>query len=1204
MEKILGIDTGTNSLGWAIVEKHDDGGYKLLDKGVNIFQEGVKKEKGKESSKAAERTGHRSIRKQYFRRKVRKIRLLKVLSDNNLCPPVSSKELSLWRHRNIYPSNKLLRQWEQTDDKTDNNPYSFRYKCLTKKLDLSDITQRYILGRALYHLNQRRGFLSNRKSGVSDEDGIVKSGISDLSKEIEETGCHYLGEYFYKLYQQGKKIRKHYTARKDHYLKEFQAICRMQQLDENLVSHLENVIFFQRPLKSQKGQVGHCVFEPKKTKCPASHPLFEEFRMLSFLNNIKIQNPSDDSLRLLSEKERNKVIPLFFRCSKPTFDFEDIAKSLAGKGKYAWIKHPSGKPYLFNFSMDTSVSGCPVTARLKEIFGDNWIDSICEVYDKGYGKSRLQIINDIWHVLFDFTDKEHLEYFGKNHLQLNDKEAKSFGRIDVCSDYASLSLKAICKILPYLRMGYGYTLSAFFGNLEEVIPSEIWHLPDNRKRIIDELTDAVNNKLQCVADKRTVEQCIKDYILDHYNVSEKVVNKLYHPSMIETYSRVPKGVNKLGSPRVSSIRNPMAMRSFFRLRHVINTLLAEGKIDRNTTIHIELARDLNDSNQRQALSRYIKKNESDRKKAKDEIIKLYREATHKIIVPTDTDVLKYQLWEEQGHRCLYTGEQIGIADFLGGNPKYDIEHTIPRSVGGDSTKMNLTLCNSKFNREEKQTSLPADLPNHDEVLVRIEDWKKKYEELGKRIRKIHTNSCTTKEQKDRLLQYKNLLKLEYDYWYGKYQRFVMTDVPTGFSRRQGVDIGTISKYVRLYLKSFFDRVFVVKGIATSDFRKIWGIQDVFAKKERVNHVHHCIDAIVIACIGPGEYSKLAEYYHDEENHKWYGSSKGHISFPWPTFVEDIKKIQNEVLVSHNTINNIGKSGKHKILLRGKKVWANGDSARGSLHKDTYYGAIENDRKIKYVVRKPLDVNFKDADIENIVDDTVKGIVKKAVLQYGSLKEAITKGIWMNEEKGIAIRKVRCFTPSVTRPLDIRQHRDLSSKRYKQQYHVTSDINYAMAIYVGTNKKGKEKKAFELVSNLDACNYYKKSNDKEYVDYNLVPLSKNDYPLKYVLKRGTMVLLYENTPDELRECSKSELIKRLYKVTGLSSFIPGDHEYGRITLIHSQEARPSSEIKVKAGAYKQLEEFRNGILLLHTQFNALVSDYDFQINDIGEINWIR
>ena len=1202
-EKILGIDTGTNSLGWAIVEKHDDS-YTLVDKGVNIFQEGVKVEKGIESSKAADRTSHRSARVRYYRIKVRKIRLLKVLSDNHLCPPVTSNELSLWRLRNIYPDNELLRQWERTDDKSDDNPYTYRYRCLTEKLDLTDLTQRYILGRALYHINQRRGFLSNRKSEGGDDDGTVKAGISNLTKDMEAANCHYLGEYFYKLYHNGEKIRNHYTARNEHYLSEFMAICNKQHLDDELIKKLKDVIFFQRPLKSQKGLVGHCVFEPKKPKCPASHPLFEEFRMLSFLNNIKIQTPKDEVLRPLNEDERKRILPKFYRKSKPSFDFEDIAKELSGKGKYAYYKKPMGKPYLFNYHMDTSVPGCPVTGGLRDIFGDNWVDGICEVYDKGKGKTRLQIVNDIWHVLFDFTDEENLIAFGKHHLQLSDDEAKKFGNIKVSTDYASLSLKAILKILPYLRQGMIYSLSTFFANLEEVVPNEVWSVESNRPKIINGILAAIADKDNNAVDNRTTERCIKDYLIARFGIEEKVADKLYHPSMIESYPHVPENVNRLGSPRIDSVRNPMAMRSLFRLRHVVNTLLAEGKIDRNTTIHIEFARELNDANKRQALARFVKENENERKKIRAEIIKVYKDETGLTIEPTDTDILKYQLWEEQKHRCVYTDEQIGIADFLGENPKYDIEHTIPRSVGGDSTKMNLTLCNSKFNRDVKQTLLPSQLDNHEQILQRIKDWKDKYEELDKRIRKIRTSSSMSKEQKDRKIQERNLLKLRRDYWYGKYQRFVMTEVPEGFSRRQGTDISVISKYGRLYLKSFFNRVFIVKGLATSDFRKIWGIQDIYAKKERVNHVHHCIDAIVIACIGPGEYSKLAQYYHDEENHEWYGASKGHIAAPWQTFQEDMSKIQKEIVVSHSSADNIGKSGRHRIRLKGKKIWADGDSARASLHNDTYYGAIEHDGKVKYVVRKPLDGNFKESDVDKIVDDTVKSIVKEAIIKCGGLKEAVAQGIWMNKEKGIAIRKVRCFTPSVTRPLNIRHHRDVSVKEYKRQFHVMNDTNYAMAIYVGYDKKGKERSVFELISNLDACNYFKKSNDKETVGNNLFPLSKNDYPLKYVLKKGTLVLLYEDTPEEIRQCTKDELVRHLYKVTGMSSMVVGGNEYGTLVLLHSQEARPSGEVKAKNGAYKQNEEFRSSIKLLHTQFKALVAGYDFEINDLGEIKWLR
>ena len=288
MERILGLDTGTNSLGWAIVDK-DEKEYHLFAKGTNIFSEGVKIEKGIESSKAAERTDHRSVRKHYWRRKVRKIRLLTILSENNLCPPLKTADLRQWRLKKVYPQDEYFMEWQRTEDKANVNPYKFRYICLTQKLDLTDITQRFILGRALYHINQRRGFLSNRKESTKESEGAVKEGISVLSEDMKAAGCEYLGEYFYQLYQKGERIRNHYTARKEHYLKEFKAICSKQELDADLVSKLEHAIFDQRPLKSQKGQVGTCTFEKGKSRCPSSHPLYEDFRMYSFLNNIKVQ---------------------------------------------------------------------------------------------------------------------------------------------------------------------------------------------------------------------------------------------------------------------------------------------------------------------------------------------------------------------------------------------------------------------------------------------------------------------------------------------------------------------------------------------------------------------------------------------------------------------------------------------------------------------------------------------------------------------------------------------------------------------------------------------------------------------------------------------------------------------------------------------------------------------------------------------------
>lgn len=1208
MTKILGIDTGTNSLGWAIINKDAEGKH-LLEKGVNIFQEGVKVEKGVESSKAAERTEHRSARVRYYRIKLRKIRLLRILSDNHLCPPLTKEELAAWRLKKIYPKTELFMQWQRTDDNVGKNPYACRHRCLHEKLNMDILTDRYVLGRAFYHIIQRRGFLSNRKEQGGDDSGTVKEGISQLTQEMNAAGYEYLGDYFHALYNKGEKIRKHYTARNEHYLAEFRAICEKQELDQDLAQKIEKAIFDQRPLKSQKGQVGKCVFERNKTRCPASHPLYEEFRMLAFINNIKIKTPDDFELRPLNAEEREKISPLFFRKSKKQFVFEDIAKKLAPKKHYGFYKRSgdSGMPYLFNYPMDTPVSGSPVTAALRDLFGDDWVNALCEVYTLGEGKSRTDIVNDIWHVLFFYSDNVKLAQFAKDRLQLADHEAQVFSEISLPSDYASLSLKAIRKILPYLRKGLIYSHAVFLANLCEVMPPYEWGNEGMREAAIDNIIREMGR--YDARDERTFEVCIKDYIKEQYHVSDEALKKLYHPSMMEIYPRVrpnDKGEYRLGSPRIDSVRNPMAMRAMFRLRKLVNRLLEERKIDADTEIHIEFARELNDANMRKALANNGLNNQKDNERARKNIIELYKEETGKTIEPTDRDILKYVLWEEQQHICLYTGKQIRIADFVGDNPAFDIEHTIPRSVGGDSTRMNLTLCDSAFNREVKKTKLPTELANHDDIMARIATWSDECEKLDKQIRKQKglSKGATTKEQKDGIIEKRHELELKRNYWRGKYERFTMTSVPEGFSRRQGTDISVISKYARLYLKSLFKHVYTVKGIATSDFRKIWGIQELYSKKERVNHVHHCIDAIVIACIGLDEYNQLGAYYHDEENHQWYGASKASFQKPWPTFVEDIKKVQDEILVFHHTPDNMPKQGRRRIKIDGKKVLCKGDAARGSLHKDTYYGAIEREGEVKYVTRIALE-NLDEKGVDNIVDDSVKAIIKKAIAAQG-FKAAMASTIWMNEEKRIPIKKVRCFT-TVKKPLNIRTQRDKSTKEYKQQFHVVNDDNYMLALYIGQDKNKREKREFELVNRLEAARYFRTSNDKVSVGHNIVPIkSAHDYPLAYTLKIGTMVLLYEKTPEEVWEATKTELSRRLYKVIGMSSMAVEGSSYGKITLRFHEEARQSKEVKAKNGAYKQGEKLRPAIVMLHTptQFKALVQGYDFEINELGEIKRLR
>ncbi|MBQ5981444.1 MAG: CRISPR-associated protein Csn1 [Prevotella sp.] len=1194
MDRILGIDTGTNSLGWAVIDKSEEI-TTLVAKGTNIFTEGVKIEKGIESSRAAERTEHRSVRKQYWRRKIRKIRLLSILSANHLCPPLDKECLRQWRLKKIYPVNESFMEWQRTEDKLNINPYRYRYICLTQKLDLTDLTQRYILGRALYHLNQRRGFLSNRKENTKESEGAVQDGISTLSKNMKDNGCDYLGEYYFKLYQEGKKIRNHYTARKEHYLKEFKAICRKQEIDADLEEKLEKAIFDQRPLKSQKGQVGTCTFEKGKARCPSSHPLYEDFRMYSFLNNIKmkIHTLYENTERGLTEEEKLKVIPLFKlkRKSKKTFPFEDIAKKLAGKNNYCYYKSDVDKPYKFNYQMDTQVSGSVVNAQLEELFGEDWLSGVCEVYTLAKDKTRFQIMNDIWHALFFFDDDEKLKEFAVNRLQLNDEDAEKFSKISMPNDYSSLSLKAIRKMLPYMRdYGMMYSQAVFVANLCEVLPHYIWGIKETREVAIENVINVINSYDSNRIDGKTMEACIKDFLREKYQIDENNLKKLYHPSMLELYPRQcpnDEGIYQLGSPRISSVKNPMAMHSLFRLRKVVNLLLKEQIITPETKIHIEFSRDLNDANRRWAIQTWQRDNEKERMKCRKEIEKY-------ISNPTDSDIMKYQLWEEQNHKCLYTGEEIRITDFLGSNPRYDIEHTIPRSAGGDSTKMNLTLCSNRFNRDVKRTNLPSQLTNHEDILERIAAWKEKYEELAKQIRKTNTRGAASKEEKDKIIKRRHYLSLQYDYWRGKYQRFVMTEVPEGFSRRQGTDISVISRYARMYLKSVFKQVYIVKGIATSDFRKMWGIQDEYTKKERINHVHHCIDAITIACIDKNEYDKLAQFYHQSDEYKLGRGEKPVFGKPWPTFVSDIKQIQDELLIAHYSKDNMPKQAKRYVRdSKGRKTLTQGDTARASLHKDTFYGAIKKGDKIMYVGRKSLSQLTTD-DVEKIVDEVVREKIKEAITIHGDLKNAVAAKIWMNKEKGIEIKKVRCFVKQV-KPIEIKQHRDISKHEYKRHYLAWNDGNYMVAIYIGKDKKGNEKREFEEIRMLDAANYYKRSNERNVTKNPIVPqFSESGYPLAYKLAIDKMVILYDNSPEEVWEFDKYTIQKRLYKITRMSL------SDGRMVLVHHQEARPATKLIAESGAYNYDGALKPMLRISFTQFKALVQGVDFEINDLGEI----
>ena len=605
-------------------------------------------------------------------------------------------------------------------------------------------------------------------------------------------------------------------------------------------------------------------------------------------------------------------------------------------------------------------------------------------------------------------------------------------------------------------------------------------------------------------------------------------------------------------------------------------------------------------------------------------------------------VSKYKLWEEQRHICLYTGKTINLTSFLEKNPEYDIEHTIPRSVSIDDSQMNKTLCEKKFNRDKKKNQIPFQLTNHSEIMNRISHWKDRFEKLETEIKGLVRASKTAadKEAKDRIIQKRHYLKMEYNYWRGKYSRFEKEEIKAGFKNSQITDIGIITKYAQQYLKSYFKRVYSVKGTMVDQFKKAWGIkktikdEDGIEKKDRSNHIHHCEDAITIACMTKNKYDVLAHAWGLEEKYTVKEKIEELTKHkPWETFTEDVKNIFNEVLIVHSHKDKVPIQSKKILRKRGKIqynkngdiIYLQGDTVRGSLHNDTFYGAIleQNQEKkfnkdengiIKYVVRKSLD-GIKKTDISKIVDEVVRGKIEQAikdkvlVAKKDAYKIETDKTVWMNEEKQIPIHKVRVYTPSVKNPLkDFKKHsvKDKSKHPHKREYHVQNEENYCMAIYEGENKKGKKKRSSELINMLDAGKLFKlkrtNNSEKEIVsEFD----EKTNYPLKYVLTKGKMVLLYENNPEEIWELSDNEKLERLFEITQL------DKEGNGIKLLYHQEAREKKKITTfmglkvgmkggkSIGKHKQFPWLKIG----HNAFDALVEGYDFKITPTGKMEKI-
>ncbi len=428
---VLGIDLGSASVGLALLETNSG---EIVHTSVRVFPAGMTGsendwENGKEVSNAAQRRLARGQRRQSERRKRRIKKVFHLLRSYGWLPDVSGTS--------IQPAlNTLDKSLADKHGEHKLLPYFLRARGLDHKLDLMEF------GRAIYHLAQRRGFLSNRKTIPKDDEdsGVVYAGIDSIRSEIKANGKRTLGEYFASLDPAAQKVRRNWTHR-DMFVQEFALLWAAQQhfYPEELSSLRQdavfNAIFFQRPLKDQSNLVGHCDLEPTERRAAMRLLAVQKYRYLTALNNLRLYD-SKQTERLISPAERAQVLTRLDVSAKLTF--AEIRKILGVKNSFRFSIEEGG---------EKQIPGNATASRIYEIAPAFWMQ-LNEA-------AKTDLVEDIGDGERFPTD-EGVDQCLREKWGLSKEEADAMSRIRLPAEYASLSLKAIQAILPLLEAGATY----------------------------------------------------------------------------------------------------------------------------------------------------------------------------------------------------------------------------------------------------------------------------------------------------------------------------------------------------------------------------------------------------------------------------------------------------------------------------------------------------------------------------------------------------------------------------------------------------------------------------------------------------------------------------------------------------------------------------------------------------------------------------
>ena len=598
--------------------------------GVRVFPDGrVPRSK---SSNAATRRVARGLRRQHHRYRMRRNKLMSLLVKHGLMP-----------------SDKATRKRLERS-----NPYKLRAKALDTRLPVHHV------GRALFHLNQRRGFQSNRKTEQTKQSardsGVIKEAAKRLDDKMKEADARTLGEFLYSLRRKGASVRSRNLnpgqGRKPQYdfyptrqiiLDEFDQIWAAQApnhpnvMTDDARRELRKIIEYQRPLEPQP--VGKCTLDPASNdeddegfRCPWAHPLAQRFRIWQEVRNLRVEKTGRHS-RPLSKQEGDKIAQLLIEQNTVTFN------------KIKTLLDLRDTCFTVESERRTKLLGDQTAAKLahKDFFGKAW---------RGMPLGRqIEILDQL------LDDKQGDETIAKWLTRHAGTDRETAGRITSAflpDGHCRHGLRAIKNILPRMEAGKDYHTAKTEAYGPQVSTGELsptGRLPYYGEWLKDHLTGTG----------------------DPQDPKEK------------RWGRYP---------------NPTVHIGLGQLRRVVNALIDD--YGRPSQIVIEMTREFPLSGKGRA---DLEKDQAKNQSKNEERNKKLRELGHQ---RNYDNRLRLRLWEELNlqnaldRRCPFTGEVISLSRLF--SDEVEVEHLIPYAISLDDSPANKVVCLRQANRvKAKQT---------------------------------------------------------------------------------------------------------------------------------------------------------------------------------------------------------------------------------------------------------------------------------------------------------------------------------------------------------------------------------------------------------------------------------------------------------------------------------------------------------------------